>query len=381
MRGTVYRRQRPDGSWSRWYAVIDLPKRPDGRRRQRTTSHNTKREAQAWLARTVQELSAGEHYDHTLTMATYLPAWLEGKQTLRPSTRLAYGTHLRLYLLPHLGHLRVGDVRAHHIEEMYRQIVVENKARERPVGTATLHRVHATLMSALNVAVRRGLLRRNPASTVELPTARPTRPKLWSLAQLVAFLDAITDDQLHPLYTLLALRGLRRGEALGLRWSDVDWQQRTINIRQQIVAVGTNVVVGPPKTHAGIRTIAISEDLARLLRDHKRRGGAERLHAGPGWTDSGLVFTRPDGTALPPAYVSRHFQRLAAAQGLPAIRLHDLRHLSATLGLASGESIKEVSARLGHSSIQITGDVYAQVAPEMAHASAERLAQHLRAAR
>jgi integrase len=84
---------------------------------------------------------------------------------------------------------------------------------------------------------------------------------------------------------------------------------------------------------------------------------------------------------LPPAYVSRHFQRLAAAHGLPAIRLHDLRHLSATLGLASGESLKEVSARLGHSSIQITGDIYAQVTPELAHASAERLARHLHAAR
>jgi integrase len=360
--------------------VIDLPKRADGRRRQRTTSHNTKREAQAWLARTVQELSAGEHYDHTLTMAAYLPSWLEGKRNLRPSTRLSYDTHLRLYLLPHLGHLRVGDVRAHHIEEMYRQIVAASKGGERPVGTATLHRVHATLMSALNVAVRRGLLRRNPASTVELPASQPTRPQLWSLAQLVGFLDAIVDDRLHPLYTLLALRGLRRGEALGLRWSDVDWQQRTISIRQQIVAVGTDVALGPPKTHAGIRTIAVGEELTDLLRAHKRRTSVERLHAGPGWADSGLVFTRTDGTALTPAYVSRHFQRLAAAHDLPVVRLHDLRHLSATLGLASGESIKEVSARLGHSSIQITGDVYAQVTPEMAHASAERLARHLHAA-
>src|SRR4051794_4093354 len=120
MQGHIYRRRKPDGTWSRWHAVIDLPIDSTGRRRQKTSTHDTKREAQARLAKVTQELRAGEVYDTKVTVAEFLIGWLEGRQSLRPSTRQAYQTHLSQHLLPELGHLRLLDLRSHHIEVMYR---------------------------------------------------------------------------------------------------------------------------------------------------------------------------------------------------------------------------------------------------------------------
>src|SRR4051812_29536517 len=154
MRGSVYRKKRPDGTYSRWYAVIDLPKGSDGRRRQRTSSHDTKKDAQAWLAQRVLELRAGEAYDSKLTVVQYLEEWLAGKQGLRPSTRQAYETHVRLLLEPALGHLKLLDLRSHHIEATYQALLAANRDRERPVGPTTMLRIHATLRSALNTAVK-----------------------------------------------------------------------------------------------------------------------------------------------------------------------------------------------------------------------------------
>lgn len=377
MNGHIYRRQRPDGSLSNWYAVIDLPKKLDGKRRQRSTTHQSRRDAQAWLARTIQESSAGEDYDSKIKIDQYLNEWLSGRQSLRPSTRLSYQRHITKYLLPNLGHLKLADLRAHHIEEMYREIANDNQHRVRPVGPATLRRIHATLMSALGVAVRRGLVRRNPAASVDLATAPKSHPELWTVQQVSMFLHLIREDRLHALYALLTYRGLRRGEAVGLRWQDINFDNNELHIVQQVVDVNGQLVIGPPKSHSGTRTIALDQGTTQLLRLHRARQNLERLQAGSHWNDQGFVFTQPNGEIVSPAYVTRHFQRLANRHGLPPMRLHDLRHLSATLGLSSGESLKEVSDRLGHSSIAITADIYAQVTTETARFSAERLAQHL----
>ncbi len=378
MNGHIYRKNRSDGTLGNWHAVIDLPRKADGKRRQKTSTYDTRREANAWLARINQELSAGEDYDTTIKVDQYLTEWLAGKQALRPSTRLAYQSHINQHLVPHLGHLKLADLRAHHIEGMYRDIASQNDERQRPIGPVTIRRIHATLMSALTTAHSRGMVRRNPAAYIELEKSRSPRPELWTTRQLIEFLDLIGDDRLYALYSLLALRGLRRGEVVGLRWKDIDFSGRTLSIRQQVVNVRGELTVGEPKSAAGVRTIALDQSTAELLRQHRAHQNSERLRAGPRWNEAGLAFTTAGGDVLDPAYVTKHFNRLVVRHGLPKLRLHDLRHLSATIGLEAGESLKEVSARLGHSSMAFTGDVYAQVTADTAHASAERLAQHLR---
>lgn len=312
--------------------------------------------------------------DAPQTVGEYLEEWLWSKQSLRPSTHASYETHVRRYLVAYLGPVDLGSLRPLHVERMYRELAVRESRGGRPLSAASVRRIHATLMSALNMAVRRGLLDRNPAATVELPRADKANVETWSSVELSRFLDAIGDDRLHLLYLLLGLVGLRRGEAVALRWSEVDLNRGFLRIERSVVRVGSQAVVGPPKSSSGRRVVAIDDETARRLQWHQCRQRLEALRRTGAALTPELVFTTEDGELLDPAYVSRHFDRLIARHGLPRIRLHDLRHTSASIGLESGESLVEVSRRLGHSSISITADTYSHISPLVAKESAERLA-------
>ena len=226
----------------------------------------------------------------------------------------------------------------------------------------------------MNTAVRRGLLDRNPAATVELPRVVKPRLRAWTESELGEFLHSCRTDRLHMMFVLLGLVGLRRGEAVGLRWEDVDLNRGTMRIEQSAVRIGKQTVVGPPKSASGARTVAIDEETARRLHWHQCRQRMDLLRTTGRRSTPDYVFTTPSGEPLDPAFVSRRFDQLVKASGLPRIRLHDLRHTSASIGLASGESLLEVSRRLGHSSITVTADIYSHISPAVAKESAERLA-------
>ena len=311
-------------------------------------------------------------------MGEYLDAWLTGKQSLRESTRQSYEVHVRRYLKPHLGDLPLVDLRPAHIEPMDRLIgAAGDQEGGVPLSVASVRRIHATLTSALNTAVRRGLVERNPAATVELPPVRRPRVATLSATDLGRFLASVEDDPLHPLYLLLGLVGLCRGEAVALRWSDVDLNQGLLRVEQSAVKVGRRAVIGPPKSASGARTVALDDETCRRLQWHAARQRLDILRETGIITVPELVFTTARGEPLDPTYVSRRFARLVALHGLPRIRLHDLRHTSASIGLTSGESLLEVSRRLGHSSITITADIYSHISPLVAKESAERLAHRV----
>lgn len=316
--------------------------------------------------------SANAHTDPTL-VSEYLTHWLWAKQSLRPSTLRSYEIHIHRHLNPHLGNVPLQELRPIHIERAYRHLATRPGRGGRSLSPATMRRIHATLMSALNMAVRRGEIERNPAATVELP--RPERAHLdtWSAAELSMFLNAIEDDRLHLLYLVLGLVGLRRGEAAALRWQDIDLNRGFIRVERSTTRVGARLVTGSPKSATGRRVVAIGDEVSRRLHWHQCRQRLELMrHAGhPALPE--LVFTTPTGEPLDPTYMSRHFDRLIHRHGLPRVRLHDLRHTSASIGLESGESLVEVSRRLGHSSISITADIYSHVSPRVAKESAERL--------
>jgi integrase len=170
----------------------------------------------------------------------------------------------------------------------------------------------------------------------------PTVVAVWTARQLAGFFDVVREDRLFAMWWLIALRGLRRGEAAGLRWLDIDLDQRVVMIEQQRIAYGRTVAVGPPKTRASRRTIALDRTTVRLLRDHLNRQRAEAKAAGAAWSDTGFVFTALDGTALHPDWITRRFRRLVDLSGLPPVRLHDLRHGAATLAHAAGADLKTV---------------------------------------
>jgi len=196
----------------------------------------------------------------------------------------------------------------------------------------------------------------------------------WTAEQLRAFLDYTVDHRLYSAFVVLATTGMRRGEALGLRWSDVELTTGRSSIVQTVIAVNHKVKIGSPKTARGRRTVALDPGTVAVLRRHRQQQLEERLIMGAGFTDHGLIFCRPDAGPLHPERFTRTFEIEAGRAGLPRIRLHDLRHTWATLALASGEHPKVVQERLGHANVSITLDIYSHVSEGLHGAAADRVA-------
>jgi integrase len=197
---------------------------------------------------------------------------------------------------------------------------------------------------------------------------------VWSAVQLQTFLAVTQEDRLATLRQLMAFTGLRRGEALGLRWSDLDLERGRATICQTILPIAHRPTVGEPKTARGRRSVALDRRTVEALQLHRRRQREQRLLVGPDFHDHGLVFAQPDGQPLNPEYVSRRFQRLVCSAGLQSVRLHDLRQTHATLALAAGVPTRMLSDRLGHSAMAVTTDIYQHAIPDLEADFAERIA-------
>lgn len=236
----------------------------------------------------------------------------------------------------------------------------------------SLGHVHAALRSILGAAVEDGLIVTNPCDTKRARQARPrggkatgkgTERQCWTDAQARGFIGG--GDPLHPLWQVVLGAGLRRGEAVGLRWEHVDLERGLLNVRRSVTVVRGQPVVDEygGKTDAAYRTIVLGDELADVLREHGRRQAEERLRLGPVWLDSDAVFPAVDGQPLNPGQASRAFTRATAAAGLPAIGLHGLRHTHATMLLRAGVPITAVGQRLGHEDPSITLSTYAHAIP------------------
>uniref|UniRef100_UPI0003650E22 site-specific integrase n=1 Tax=Nocardiopsis lucentensis TaxID=53441 RepID=UPI0003650E22 len=216
----------------------------------------------------------------------------------------------------------------------------------------------------------------------QIDGAVPGEVMVWTPEQTITFLTHARKYRwLFPMFHLIAVKGLRRGEAVGLPWSNTRLTDGQIDIRTQVVTLGWKMITTTPKSAAGQRTITLDKDTVKVLRSWKRFQNEARLQAGQGWVDSGLVFTQPDGSGWHPGVVTRWFNRIVRAAGLPPIHLHGLRHGAASLALAAGADVKVVSTELGHATTHFTQDTYQTVFPEVAKAAAEATAALLRPVR
>ncbi|TCO45867.1 tyrosine-type recombinase/integrase [Actinocrispum wychmicini] len=326
-----------------------------------------------------------------MTVGQWLDLWLETRQALAASTRRLYAQHVRDYLKPYLGGVPLRDLTVGKAQAMFTSLMRVSTARGRPLSAATLQRIRGVLRAALNGAIRRGLIERNPARWVELPSGR--RPKavvwteprvaqwqatgerppvaVWTVAQTAAFLENIRGHGLYPLYLLVTLLGLRRGEVAGLRWCDIDLEARVLMVSHQIQDHNGKTVICPPKTRSSVRAIALDHGLVTVLRRMRDAQQRRRLAEEP---PTGFLFVNKRGDPLSPGYFTHSFRRLAAQAGLPPIRLHDLRHGAASLSLAAGNALKTVQNMLGHDSIVLTADTYTSVLPCLDHKAAEATA-------
>ena len=376
-----------------WYHTVDLARQADGCRRRRVRRGGFATE-EAALAALVELRRPDARADAPATISTgaWLRAWLASRDTLAPLTRHGYAEHVMRYLEPMLGHIPLSALRRAHVQDMLNQLARRGKAG-RPLSPNSLVRIRATLRAAMNAAIRDGHLEVNPATHLDLPRARSARavigtehqidlwkstgvrPKVavWTATQTTAFLMSARDHRLYAAFHLIALRGLRRAEAAGLRWCDIDFDNRILQITHTTQRVNGTLMLCPPKTENSYRMVALDNSTVKELRRHRESQAAEAAvrEAEP----SGFVFTNRRGQPLNPDHLYREFIKASAAADLPPIRLHDLRHGAASLALQAGADLKVIQDKLGHSSIVLTADTYVSVEPALARREAESTAR------
>ena len=250
----------------------------------------------------IGQRQAGSYVEPSiLTVGVFLAEhWLPGLAKIRPSTVRGYRGHIEFYLVPALGGGRLSALSTPMINRLYADLQHGTGRGERTLSASTIRRVHATLHSALGDAVRWRLIPYNPATGAELPAVTRGEMRVWNGKQLGVFLAATAEDPLGMLYRLIAHTGLRRGEAVGLRWSEVDLAAGSLTVIRQHVDVGGRVIQGEPKTRRGHRRIALDPGTAAHLAAHHRRQIAHALAAGLPDAATGYVFAREDGSAYPP---------------------------------------------------------------------------------
>jgi integrase len=284
----------------------------------RRSGYATRADARTALARVLECERAGVHLDDAQTVADYLVGWLDTKaRRLRPTTVVRYRDYLRNDLLPAFGAVRLDQLTHQHVDQFVRTQLAAGR------GPVTVRRCVATLSSALNDAIRQRRLTHNAARYTAIPLPRRAERPCWTVEEAAAFLHHCHrhDDPLTELYELLICTGMRKGEALGLHWADVDLDGRLLFVRHTLVALdNSRLAFNPPKTIGSRDWVALSGRAITALRRRARRQRVEAL-AAAAYHDEGLVFCRPDGRPLRPEDVLRHFYELTEAAGVPRIHV------------------------------------------------------------
>lgn len=353
--GSIYRRA--DGRWTAAHYVL----LPGGGRKRRAVYGTTRKEVAAKLATLITKTQAGVPMAaDSWTVERYSAYWLRQvvAPRLRPATLSSYRETLRLHILPILGRARLRSLTPAAVRAL-----LADRAKA-GLGPRSVQIVHGTLRAMLAEAVREELIERNVAAIVRAPSVEHVEVQPWSPDEAGAFLRAVEDHRLFPLFAVGVALGLRKGELLALRWDDVDLDLALVHVRrnvQRLTDVG--LIFGPPKSARSRRSIPLPGTSVRVLRTHRTRQVAEMLALGPAWDDSGLVFTSLIGTVIEPRNLSRFFDELIAKAGVRRIRLHDLRHTCASLQFAQGVPARVVMDVLGHSQLAMTTDLYSHVMP------------------
>ncbi|MGB3736973.1 MAG: tyrosine-type recombinase/integrase [Ilumatobacter sp.] len=374
-RGSV---RKHDGGWG--YRIDLGPDPATGKRRQASRQgFATKREAETALRDVTSSMRDGVVPTRSVrTLGDFLDEWLElQRDRLRPTTWHSYG-HAVTRIKAGLGRSKLQALAPLQLEHFYAELLASGGRTGKPLSPKTVRNTHTVLRKALADAERLGLVGRNPAAAANPPSDVRVEQSTWSSDELRTFLDSVRADRLHAAFVLLATTGMRRGEVLGLRWSDLDFDGGGLAVSNTLTTVGTGLVTGPPKTSRSRRQIFLDEGTLSVLREHRRQQNEERLSVGPAWNGSvDYVFTDELGEPVHPDAFSRSFRRRVAEVDLPVIRLHDLRHSYATLALKAGVHPKVVSERLGHATIGVTLDLYSHVTPSIARDAADVVASRI----
>ncbi len=373
MKGSL-KRGRAGGEW---YLRVELPREPSGRRtRRRFTVRGTKAEAERKLRDLLREVETDSLPTERLAMAVLCERWLQSREhRVCHRTFAAYRAHVRLYITPALGALRVDSIRSVHLETALAawRRGPRNDRQHGVLSTRTVAHIFNTLRSLCRWGVKTGVLARNPTETVEPPRFVPTEMRALDANGIRGLLAAAHGSELEDAIIIALGTGLRRGELLALRWTDIDFNSARLTVRRSLEKVEGEIRAKPPKTARSARTLALTTFVINALRRRRAAQVENRLLLGLGRSDDDWIFTRRDGKLWDPGEFSLAFARLVKRARIPHVRFHDLRHSFGTLVLASGVDLKTVSTALGHSTIATTANVYLHAVPSLEHDAAARL--------
>ncbi len=354
---------------SSWKIRIELPKDTiTGKRRQKCyTFYGNKKDAEKFLTEKLRELDTGILIDtKKMKFGEYLDYWKDKTfNNLEVTTKEGYIQKIEKHIKPYLSNILLENLKPLHLQNFYEEKLKSGKLDGRGgLSSRTVLAIHRIIHSALQQAVKWQLVARNVAEAVEPPKAKKYKAKFLNDKQTEELIKKAKNTDIYIPIVIAVYTGARRGEVLGLNWNNVDLEKGIIKIIDNLCATNNGLIIKQPKTNSGIRTIAISETLIKILKKHKINQMRNKIRLGINYQDNNMVCCYEDGHLFNPKRFSAKFHELLENNNLPVIRFHDLRHSHASLLVKMGVQPKEISSRLGHSNIGITMDLYSHLYEE-----------------
>ena len=370
-------RKRKDGRWEGRYTAGHDP--ATGKTIYKNVLGKTQTEVKEKLKRAIEDsakldMSKVGQY----TVGQWMDVWFENyaKIKVRPSSHQTYRGYIENHIKPNIGSIPLNKLTSLELQKLYKKLLgngrverIESKKQPKGLSAKTVRNINQIISSALNLAIEQRLILTNPANACALPNLEHREMKTLPVEQLTSFLREAKESGVFEMYYIELATGLRRGELLGLKWSDIDLEHGSLRVQRQIARIDGEIVEAPLKTKNAYRTLPLSADAIDVLKAQKKK-----------CSNSQYVFPSPTGGPISPDSVLHMLHRVLKRAGLPKVRFHDLRHTFATLALQNGVDIKTVSGMLGHFSAGFTLDTYAHVTTSAQKEAANTMGGVLRVA-
>jgi Site-specific recombinase XerD len=381
--GSIYKRL--DGKWCAQYYL-----EKNGKKIRRSVYANTRKEVNEKLQLKLKEVSQNNIVDNSkILLENWMLQWLEDykKNQLKITTYqnyfLNYETHIKE---SSIGSITLDKLTTSDLQRYYNTKLAAGRSDGKgALSIRTVRYIYILINGALEQACRNGMLLSNVNKNTVLPSKKKMEFIPLTVEEVQRFLAVAKEERLYALYLLETFTGMRKGEILGLKWEDIDMEEKRLRIHHNLCIVNndelgegqpkTKLILQDPKTEKSKRTLPLNDMIILELKKHKKRQSLEKMEYRDIYEDKGMVFTRLNGNYINPRELLRDFQELLEKAGIEKKRFHDMRHTFASILLNENENPKVIQELLGHSNISTTMDVYSHVLDETKVKTLDKLFQ------